>query len=339
MLVDIVILFLAISIVFYFLFGGADFGAGVLEYFTGRTHRQTIAHAIGPVWEANHVWLILVVVILFMGFPRLYSTLSTYLHIPLVLLLLGIILRGTAFTYMHYDAIEDRSTRLYNSLFRVSSVLTPLFLGIVVGAAILGRIDPEAETFYAGFIRPWFNGFSFSVGLFTIGLFTLLAAIFMIGETDDLEEKEVFTRAAGRVQILTVFFGIMVFGSGYAYGLPMLQMFFNSWIAITCVILATLSLPLLWYFLKRGDVLLTRLLAGLQILLVLGAWFWIQAPVVIRIQSGVNLTFNNTVAPEATILQLVLALIVGSCIILPSLYFLMKTFKGEQFSQRSDSRR
>src|SRR5687768_5964304 len=105
----LVIIILGISFILYTLLGGADFGAGIIETFAGKKGEGTISKAIAPVWEANHVWLILAVVILFTAFPRVYSSLSLVLHIPLMLVLLGIILRGTAFTFRHYDVIDDRS--------------------------------------------------------------------------------------------------------------------------------------------------------------------------------------------------------------------------------------
>ena len=122
----VVILFLALSLLAYVLFGGADFGAGIIEIFAGKVSKKTITHAIAPVWEANHIWLILVVVILFMGFPAIYAQMSLYLHIPMVILLIGIVLRGTAFTFRHYDAIHDRSQWYYTSIFNLSSLLAPL---------------------------------------------------------------------------------------------------------------------------------------------------------------------------------------------------------------------
>ncbi|MDZ7694350.1 MAG: cytochrome d ubiquinol oxidase subunit II [Balneolaceae bacterium] len=189
MLIEIIIFFLGLSIVSYVLFGGADFRTGVLEILSGEGDRETISFAIGPVWEANHVWLILVVVILFMAFPKVYTTLSIHLHIPLLVMLLGIVLRGTAFTYMHYDAIQDRSNVLYNWVFKISSLVTPMFLGMVVGGATLGKIDPEAQSFAEAFIAPWFNWFSICVGLFTVILFTFLAAVYLIGESSDETAK------------------------------------------------------------------------------------------------------------------------------------------------------
>src|SRR5687768_8802194 len=99
----VVIIFLWLSILVYFLLGGADFGAGIIEMFTSkkrvRRTRATLYHAIGPVWEANHMWLIIAIVILFVGFPHIYSTLSIHLHIPLLIMLMGIIARGTAFVF------------------------------------------------------------------------------------------------------------------------------------------------------------------------------------------------------------------------------------------------
>src|SRR5687767_8170045 len=98
MTVDLVIFFLGVSLLLYALLGGADFGAGILELFSGKKNvieqREIITHAMGPVWEANHVWLILAVVILLNGFPRAFSLISIHFHLPLVLVLVGIVLRG-----------------------------------------------------------------------------------------------------------------------------------------------------------------------------------------------------------------------------------------------------
>jgi cytochrome d ubiquinol oxidase subunit II len=330
LLLSIVIFFLALSLVFYVLFGGADFGAGILQMISNRENRKEITHAIGPVWEANHVWLILVVVILFMGFPKVYSVLSTYLHIPIVLMLIGIILRGTAFTFMHYDAITDNSQFVYERIFKISSIVTPLFLGVIVGAIMLGRIDPNAATFYEAFVAPWFNLFSFTVGAFVICIFTFLAAVFMIAETKEEIAKSEFTRIARRMQAAIVINGLLVFVTAYVEKFPLAEIFLNSPLALASMALATMSLPVLWRFLNTGNVLFARLTAGFQILMILIGWFWIQYPDVIRTTEQ-HLSLYSTAAPPATLLQLVVALIIGSLIILPALYYLMKTFKGEQF--------
>ena len=107
---EIIFAILVISLLLYVLLGGADFGGGILELLTKGKASGIVSKAIAPVWEANHMWLILVVVILFVGFPDVYTTILTALHIPVLLTLIGIILRGSAFTFRHYD-IEEESAQ------------------------------------------------------------------------------------------------------------------------------------------------------------------------------------------------------------------------------------
>src|SRR5215204_4220353 len=157
----VVIVYLFLSILLYLLLGGADFGAGIIEMFTSskniRRTRKTLYHAIGPIWEANHMWLIIAIVILFVGFPAIYSILSVYLHIPLVIMLMGIIARGTAFTFRHYDAVHDSMQEIYNRIFVWSSFVTPLFLGIIAGSMLSGRIDTNASSFQDAYVFGWLN--------------------------------------------------------------------------------------------------------------------------------------------------------------------------------------
>ena len=325
----VVILFLALSLLAYVLFGGADFGAGIIEIFAGKVSKKTITHAIAPVWEANHIWLILVVVILFMGFPAIYAQMSLYLHIPMVILLIGIVLRGTAFTFRHYDAIQDRSQWYYTSIFNLSSLLAPLFLGILTGALILGRINPEGGSFYDVFMAPWLNMFCLVLGLFTCCLFAFLAAVYLIGEAEEPDEKENFLKIARNANIATVLSGGLVFLAAEWSGLPLARLFWESTPAMVGAVLATVSLPLLWWSLLKRYIIFPRLLAGFQTLMILGAWFWVQYPVLLRYSNGDYLGIFNTAAPEATMRQLGYALIFGSLLILPALVFLLKTFKAE----------
>src|SRR6195952_5708790 len=152
----VVMLYLWTAILLYLLMGGADFGAGIIELFTGPKNksktRKTMYQAIGPIWEANHMWLIIAIVILFVGFPLIYTTMSVHLHIPLAIMLLGIIARGTAFAFRHYDAVIDDMQKLYNKIFVYSSFITPLFLGIIAGSAVSGAIDLKAHNFWDAYI-------------------------------------------------------------------------------------------------------------------------------------------------------------------------------------------
>ncbi|MBC8000789.1 MAG: cytochrome d ubiquinol oxidase subunit II, partial [Leptolyngbya sp.] len=184
-----------VALTLYALMGGADYGGGVWDLLaTGErkaAQREVIANAIAPIWEANHVWLILVIVILFSAFPPAFAALSTSLHIPLTLLLLGIIARGSAFTFRKYDSSKDAVQARWGRIFSVSSTITPLLLGIIVGALSLGKISEKIEglTFQQVYIDSWLNPFCLSVGGFALVLFSFLAAVYLtfVANTDELK--------------------------------------------------------------------------------------------------------------------------------------------------------
>src|SRR5690606_36687665 len=131
----IVIAYLWASISLYILLGGADFGAGIVELVSKPKHRKTVRNimydAIGLIWEANHMWLINAIVIIFVGFSETYTIMSVYMHIPLVLMRLGIIERGTVFAIRHYDAVRVEMETVYSSVFTLSSLIILFFLGII----------------------------------------------------------------------------------------------------------------------------------------------------------------------------------------------------------------
>ena len=158
-----------VALIFYALLGGADYGGGVWDLFAfgkrAREQRELIAKALSPVWEANHVWLILVIVILFNAFPPAFSAISIALHIPLTLLLIGIILRGTAFTFRHYDTQKDKVQRRWSLIFSIASLITPILLGVTLGAIASGTIRVENDVVTTGFINSWFAPKTFGVGI------------------------------------------------------------------------------------------------------------------------------------------------------------------------------
>ena len=330
MWVDAIAFFLGVSILLYCLFGGADFGAGMLEAFAGAARREdqrgVIAHAIGPVWEANHVWLILAVVILFTGFPKAYSALSVTFHIPLTLMLLGIVLRGCAFTFRHYDAVRDDSQRYYSAIFVAGSFLTPLMLGIVAGGMLLGASSPVEAGFYVAFVRPWANLFCLAVGVFTCVLFAFLAAVYLTGETQEDEIRRIFARRAMVLNALAILVGIAVFMAAELNGLPLARLFAGRAVSLGSMIGATVILAPLWIALRRGAVQTARLLVAIQVGLVLIGWYRLQYPVIVN-SPAESLTIYSAAAPEATLSYLLFALIAGSVIIFPALFYLLKIFK------------
>src|SRR6476646_7696431 len=132
----IIAIFILLSLIVYALFAGADFGGGMWDLLAfgprARQQREAIADAIAPVWEANHVWLILVIVLLFTAYPTAFAAIMTALHIPITIVLVGIVLRGAAFVFRKYDGQDDATHRRWSLLFSIASFLTPLFLGMTL---------------------------------------------------------------------------------------------------------------------------------------------------------------------------------------------------------------
>lgn len=325
---EFIIVVLGISVLLYVILGGADFGAGIVELFTGKKGIDTISGAIAPVWEANHIWLILAVVILFNGFPHVYSVLTTYLHIPLLIILIGIVFRGSAFSFRYYSGVKDKMYNYFTTFFRISSLLTPFFLGVTLGAIIFGSIPAGVNgTFYQVFISPWLNFFTVTTGIFLTLLFGWLASVYLIGEAHDDESYHAFVKTSRNFYILLVLSGLGVFLTAQLYDLHFFGKFIHSAIAIGCIIIATILLPLIWRSIKKRQITGTRLLAGIQTACIITGWFAVQFPVMVYMADGSDLTIRNSQAPEKTMLLLGIALIAGILIIFPSFAYLFKVFK------------
>ncbi|MGN6397282.1 MAG: cytochrome d ubiquinol oxidase subunit II [Mucilaginibacter sp.] len=334
-MIYVVITFLFLSIVLYFLLGGADFGAGIIELFTSEKNkhktRQTSYHAIGPIWEANHMWLIIAVVIMFVGFPIVYSTMCTYLHIPMLIMLLGITARGTAFAFRSYDAIKGEKTqRIYNQVFVYSSFITPLFLGIIAGSTISRQIDLHAGSFLDAYVFSWFNYFSVTVGLFTVALSGYLAAIYLIGEADNDHDARRFIVKAKAMNIIAVAFGGLVFIASEVENIHLAHWIFGNPVSLTAVIAASVSLIASWILINKGKRKIIRIGAGFQVTMILLAVGYMHYPYLLMVKGGQNLSLFVYRAPETTINDLGWGLFIGSFLILPSLFYLYYSFQKKE---------
>lgn len=332
----VVITFLWTSILLYLLLGGADFGAGIIELFTSKKNkestRQTLYSAIGPIWEANHMWLIIAVVILFVGFPLIYTTMSIFLHIPLTIMLLGIIARGTAFTFRHYDAVVDDMQNLYNPIFAWSSFVTPFFLGIIAGSTVSGHIDLKANNFLDAYIFSWLHWFAVAVGLFTVAICGFLASVYLIGEADTDQNRLRFAHKAQFFNIAAVVCGILVFAAAYYENIPLFDWVFGNWVGRIAILFATLSLIWMWYLLYQGKLNLLRPLAAFQVTMILLTTTYKHFPNIVLLKNGGYLSLIEHTGQEKTIHALGLALLLGSVFILPALFYLIYSFQKKGVS-------
>ncbi|HXG45866.1 MAG TPA: cytochrome d ubiquinol oxidase subunit II [Gemmatimonadales bacterium] len=314
----------------YVLLGGADFGGGVWDLFARgpRRDRQRdlIIHAMGPVWEANHVWLIVVVVLLFTCFPGVFARLAIAMHIPLSLVLVGIVLRGSAFTFRSYGSESSAAERRWGRVFAVASLVTPLLLGVAVGTIAAGRVrSPAGQSFLADYVTPWFTPFAWGVGLFTLVLFAFLAAVYLTLEArGEPALQEDFRRRALAA-------GIAAFG-----------------VAVLTIVLAWRDAPLMWRglmarpqavlvhaltaiaavtalaALHRRRYGLARLAAAAQVTAILWGWALAQYPYLLP----PDLTVTGAAAPALTLGLTAAALAAGGLVLVPSLRYLFRVFKG-----------
>ncbi len=312
------------ALVLYFLFGGADFGGGVWDLLASGPRkagqRATIEHAIGPIWEANHVWLILVVVIVFSAFPSVFAALSIALHVPLTLFLLGVVFRGSSFAFRSFDAVAGR--RRYGLAFSIASLVSPVLLGMVVGAVASGRIEVSGRSVQSG-AGAWLAPFPVITGLLALALCAYLAATYLTLEAGTPELVEDFRRRAlGAAAAVAVLAGVALL---IAFdGAPHIarRLTGRPW-AWLIEITATLAAAGAVLALLRRRFTVARGLAAVQVALIVIGWAAAQYPYLLVD----DLTIQGAAADPRTLRVLVYALLGGLPILAPSLYLLFRIFK------------
>ncbi len=330
---------MVLSLNMYVLLAGADFGGGVWDLFARGRHREAqrhlIAEAIGPIWEANHVWLILVVVLLFTCFPKAFAHLATELHIPLTAMLVGVVLRGSAFTFRTYDRSRDEVQRRWGRIFSVASLLTPILLGVCLGTVAGGRLPLRSISALAGvsfearFLDPWLTSpFPWAVGLLTLALFAFLAAAYLTCETNDRELQEIFRRRALQSQGALLAVAALTLVLARAEFPALYEGLTRGLAAVTMHAVTALSaLTALWAIRSRRYQL-GRLAAAAQASFILWGWAWTQYPWLLPPDRSIT----ELAAPRVTLELVMTALSLGTLILLPSFVYLYRIFKGGRAS-------
>jgi cytochrome d ubiquinol oxidase subunit II len=318
---------IVVALNLYMLMGGADYGGGVWDLLASgpraRNQRDLIAKAIGPIWEANHVWLILAITVMFTGFPVAFSTIATYLHLPLLMMLVGIVFRGSAFAFRSYDVPNAAAYSRWSLVFSISSLLTPILLGITLGSIASGRLVRTNGNFRETYVDPWLSPFPVAVGFFALALFAFLAAVYLTLEASEKELRDDFRRRSLWSGALVGAMALVVFVLSET-GAPALRraMLESAWLwplQIMTAIAATVAFVALW---KRRFAL-ARLAAIFQATLILWGWAMAQFPNLIM----PDVSIRAAAAPFATLTLLAVALTAGAVILLPSFVYLLRVFK------------
>jgi cytochrome d ubiquinol oxidase subunit II len=324
---------LMVALVVYLLTGGADFGAGFWEMVArgerGKRERELITRAIAPIWEANHVWLIVAIVLLSGAFPKVLAVLSTALHVPLLIMLVGISLRGAAFVFQHYGPSDPTFQRRWGLTFSASSAVTPFFLGITLGAAVSGsiRVSPSGEV-RTDFIREWLAPFPAAVGLLTVATCVFLSAVYLAAEAREADLAEAFRLRALRAAV--------------ALGALAFAVLWLSQSGAPVIYRGLTAHPLSWPFhlltgvlavgtlvsLARRRLTLARALAALQVVAIMVGLGMAQYPYLVT----PDLTIANSAAPTAALHALLTATAVGLLLLAPSFTYLYWVFKFRRSS-------
>jgi cytochrome bd ubiquinol oxidase subunit II len=335
---EVVAAIMVLALNAYALTGGADFGGGVWDLLArgpGRAaQRALIAEQIAPIWEANHVWLILVVVMLFTAFPAAFAALGIVLHIPLTLMLLGIVARGSSFVFRSYGARDDASQRRWGRIFAIASVVTPLLLGTIVGAIVSGAAGEAAArvpatpgaaapSYVSLYVAPWLAPFPVAIGVLALAMFAFLAAVYLAVREPALRDafRQRALWSAGAMFVAA--FGALAVA---AMTTPhvMSELTAGGALALQLAIAATALTAIGALYERRWRF--ARVAAAAQVSLIIWGWVLVQAPYVLP----PTMTIRDAAAPRVTLELLLGALAAGAVLLLPALVYLFRTFGAER---------
>ncbi|GAB2978335.1 cytochrome d ubiquinol oxidase subunit II [Nocardioides montaniterrae] len=324
---------LFVGVIAYAVLGGADFGSGFYDLTAGGSRRGAelrtlVDHSIGPVWEANHVWLIYVLVVWWTGFPSSFAPAMSTLILPLLLALLGIVLRGAAFAFRKYaDTLAQ--ARLFGVVFALSSVITPFFLGTVAGAIASGRVPATGQ---GDVWSSWLNPTSLFGGVIAVGTCAFLAGCFLCADAARGAHEGLAESLRRRTLGVGVATGAVVFAAlvplehdarTLSHGLEGRA----APLVVASAMAGVATLVLLW----RRRYAVARLTAVVAVAAVVSGWGMGQYPWLLVDQ----LTLNEAAGARATLEGLLVAVGLAGVLVGPSLFYLFRLTQSEDWSEHS----
>jgi cytochrome d ubiquinol oxidase subunit II len=325
-LAEVVLSIMFVGLIAYGLFGGADFGAGIWDLLAGGTRhgarqRDLIERSIAPVWEANHVWLIFVLVVLWTAFSGAFAAVASTLYIPLTLAAFGMIARGAAFAFR--KSITTLGMRRFlGAAFALSSLLTPYFLGAVVGGVASGRVPPGIAE--GDVLTSWINPTSVLGGVLAVLVCAYLAAVFLCEDahregTDDLAEQ--FRLRALAAATLT---GLVGIAGLFVLRADAHRLFsgLTGRAAPVVGLSVVAGIAALWLLVTRRYVP-ARAASALAVTAILVGWALAQYPYLLL----PGLTIEEAARGRATLVAMLVALVAGAVILVPALVYLYVLFQ------------
>jgi cytochrome d ubiquinol oxidase subunit II len=318
---------LLLGVLLYALLGGADFGGGIWDLLAGgpraAQQRQVIAAAIGPIWEANHVWLIFVIVLVFTVFPPVFAALSIALYIPLSLALLGIVFRGAAFIFRTPARNVATEIGAWDRVFAVASTVTPLFFGMAAGAVASGQIRLVSGMPVSDPWRTWLAPFPLVIGLLALTTCAYLAAVYLTLETTGALQEDFRRRALGAGAVFALLAAIAL--PLTRSGAPQLWHGFTTRGALVVVPVGVALGFVSGWAVYRRRYRMARTAAAAEVGVLLVGWALAQYPYLVV----PDLTFENAAATPAMMRAALIVFGIGALVLLPSLWFLFTVFKAD----------
>ena len=320
----------------YAVLAGADFGAGFWQLVggrgeRGRDQREHAHHAMGPVWEANHVWLIFVLVVCWTAYPVAFGSITSTLAVPLFIAGIGIVLRGTAYA-LRSGTATPREQRMVEVAFAGSSILTPFALGTVIGGIASGRVPVgNAE---GSLVTSWLNPTSIVLGVLSVATAAYLAAVYLAADAVRLGRRDL--ERDFRVRALCT---AVVAGGAALAGLVVLRFDarpiwdgLTSGAGLAAVIVSALGGIATVFFVLRARYAPARITAAVAVAAIVAGWGLAQRP-----QFLPGLTIEQAAAGRSTLVALLVSLAIGAVVLVPSLAFLFTLVLRGRFDEASGS--
>ena len=321
-----------VALIIYALSGGADFGVGMWDLFaTGARkdeQRVVLVRAIAPIWEVHHIWLVLLFALLYVAFPVAFHAVWVTLFYPLMLLLLGLILRAVSFVMRAYVIQSEWAHDCWRLIFALSSMVVAVMLGVCIGAVSSNAIRVQVHTglVLTDDFTAWLAPFPIAVGLMILALFAFLAAVYLLHETDEVALQEDF-RTRALIAGIGLFVLAWVCFALAGDGAPLIRdgLWHRVWsIPFQGVtgMMSTAALCTLWMRWYKP----ARVLAVLQTVLLILGWGMAQFPFVV----APDLTLEKAAASDGVLQPVLTILGIGLVILIPSFLYLYRVFKGPQ---------
>jgi cytochrome bd ubiquinol oxidase subunit II len=325
-MIEAIAAILWLSLTAYAVLAGADFGGGVWDALASghRAERQrnAVAEAMGPVWEANHVWLIFMIVGLFTAFPPVFAALAVALYLPLTAAMIGIVLRGAAFAFRSHAREAGRPHGGWGTVFSAASILTPAFLGASAAAVASGAIRAPGGHVTSGALAGWTTPFAAAMALLAVSLCAYLAATYLMVETEhDPELQADFRRRAVAAGIASGAFALAGFVLAWFQAREVVDDLLGR--GLPLFVLALVNGPIALVAVLRSRPRLARVAVAAQVVCVLWAWAVGQWPAL----APPDLTIHGTAAPESTLALMLVVVAAGMAFLVPSLVLLFRVFK------------